>query len=157
MTYELHYWPTIPGRGEFVRLALEAAGAAYVDVARGDDAAGQGLPAMQALLADDVAHDLNEGPRETGKPAFAAFQQRMARSYREQLRDIVVMASPDGSRAGAEYVVQGEYIADDEGLPPAKGQRYALPGGAFFEVRDGRIARVTNYYNLPDWTAQVAG
>lgn len=52
MTYELHYWPTIPGRGEFVRLALEAAGAAYVDVARGDDAAGQGLPAMQALLAD---------------------------------------------------------------------------------------------------------
>jgi glutathione S-transferase len=34
MTYQLHYWPTIQGRGEFVRLALEAAGAAYVDVAR---------------------------------------------------------------------------------------------------------------------------
>ena len=52
MTYELHDWPTILGRGEFVRLALEAAGAAYVDVARGDEAAGQGLPAMQALLQD---------------------------------------------------------------------------------------------------------
>ena len=52
MTYELHYWPTIPGRGEFVRLALEAAGAAYVDVARGDAAAGQGLPAMMKLLGD---------------------------------------------------------------------------------------------------------
>ena len=36
MAYELHYWPTIQGRGEFVRLALEAAGADYVDVARGD-------------------------------------------------------------------------------------------------------------------------
>ncbi len=36
MAYELHYWPTIQGRGEFVRLALEAAGAPYVDVARGD-------------------------------------------------------------------------------------------------------------------------
>jgi glutathione S-transferase len=36
MPYELHYWPTIQGRGEFVRLALEAAGAPYVDVARGD-------------------------------------------------------------------------------------------------------------------------
>lgn len=35
MAYELHYWPTIQGRGEFVRLALEAAGADYVDVARG--------------------------------------------------------------------------------------------------------------------------
>jgi glutathione S-transferase len=34
MSYELHYWPGIQGRGEFVRLALEEAGAAYVDVAR---------------------------------------------------------------------------------------------------------------------------
>jgi glutathione S-transferase len=34
MAYELYYWPTIQGRGEFVRLALEEAGADYVDVAR---------------------------------------------------------------------------------------------------------------------------
>src|SRR3984893_12092690 len=34
MSYELYYWPAIQGRGEFIRLALEAAGAAYVDVAR---------------------------------------------------------------------------------------------------------------------------
>jgi glutathione S-transferase len=52
MAYELHYWPTIQGRGEFVRLALEAAGAPYVDVARGDAAAGRGLAAMQAAMAD---------------------------------------------------------------------------------------------------------
>lgn len=37
MAYELYYWPTIQGRGEFVRLALEAAGADYVDVSRQDD------------------------------------------------------------------------------------------------------------------------
>jgi len=53
MTYELHYWPTIQGRGEFVRLALEAAGAAYVDVARGSEDAGRGLPAMLRCLQDD--------------------------------------------------------------------------------------------------------
>ena len=52
MAYELFYWPTIQGRGEFVRLALEAAGAPYVDVARGDAAAGRGSPALQAALAD---------------------------------------------------------------------------------------------------------
>ena len=52
MAYELHYWPTIQGRGEFVRLALEAAGAPYVDVARGDSSAGRGLPALQAAMAD---------------------------------------------------------------------------------------------------------
>ena len=52
MPYELHYWPGIQGRGEFVRLALEAAGADYVDVARGDAAQGQGLPAMLHYLED---------------------------------------------------------------------------------------------------------
>jgi glutathione S-transferase len=43
MSYELHYWPTIPGRGEFVRLALEAAGAPYIDVARRAGDAGEAL------------------------------------------------------------------------------------------------------------------
>ena len=46
MTYQLHYWPDIQGRGEFVRLALEAAGAPYVDVARGSKDQGQGVAAM---------------------------------------------------------------------------------------------------------------
>jgi steroid delta-isomerase-like uncharacterized protein len=121
----------------------------YAAFNRGDWAA------MLDCLTDDVVHDLNQGARETGREAFAAFLARMAASYREQLRDVVVMASPDGERAAAEYVVHGEYIADDAGLPPAHGQRYVLPGGAFFELRDQRIARVTNYYNLQDWLAQV--
>jgi steroid delta-isomerase-like uncharacterized protein len=111
---------------------------------------------MLALLADDVVHDLNQGARETGKEAFAAFLTRMNGSYREQLRDVVVLASLDGKRAAAEYVVHGEYLRTDEGLPPANGQRYVLPGGAFFDIRDDRIARVTNYYNLQDWIARVS-
>ena len=51
MRYELYYWPTIQGRGEFVRLALEAAGASYVDVAR-ERGRGLGMEAMMALLED---------------------------------------------------------------------------------------------------------
>jgi steroid delta-isomerase-like uncharacterized protein len=108
---------------------------------------------MCALLAEDVAHDLNQGGREVGRATFRAFLDRMNRSYRERLRDIVVMG--DGGRVAAEYVVEGEYLATDEGLPPATGQRYTLPGGAFFEVRDRLIRRVTNYYNLQDWLRQV--
>ena len=110
---------------------------------------------MLALLTDDVAHDLNQGNRETGREAFATFLSRMDASYREQLRDIVVLATLDGQRAAAEYVVHGEYYSTGEDLPPASGQKYVLPGGAFFEIRDDRIARVTNYYNLQDWIAQV--
>ena len=49
MPYELYYWPGIQGRGEFVRLALEAAGAPYVDVAR-ERGAGRGMKAMIAML-----------------------------------------------------------------------------------------------------------
>ncbi len=48
MRYELYYWPTIPGRGEFIRLALEEAGANYVDVARGKDGQKKLARAMQA-------------------------------------------------------------------------------------------------------------
>ena len=55
MAYQLHYWPSIQGRGEFVRLALEAAGASYVDVARGDGSAGQGMAAMARYLGDPSA------------------------------------------------------------------------------------------------------
>lgn len=109
---------------------------------------------MVAMLSDDVAHDLNQSKRETGKPAFRAFLARMEASYREQLRDICVMGNGKG-RVGAEYVVHGEYLKTDEGLPPAAGQTYVLPGGAFFEIEDDKIARVTNYYNLADWLAQV--
>lgn len=105
---------------------------------------------MLALLTDDVAHDLNQGARETGREAFRTFLARMDRSYSEQLRDITVMAVADGTRAAAEYVVHGTYKASDAGLPEARGQQYVLPGGAFFEVRQGRIARVSNYYNLND-------
>jgi steroid delta-isomerase-like uncharacterized protein len=109
---------------------------------------------MCALLTEDVAHDLNQGDRQVGRAAFRAFLDRMARSYREQLRDVHVLGGAHG-RVAAEYVVEGEYLTTDEGLPPARGQRYTLPGGAFFEVRGGRIARVTNYYNLTDWLRQV--
>ena len=114
-------------------------------------------PGMLALLADDVAHDINQGATQHGKPAFAAFLDHMARCYREELRDIVIMAAPDGSRAAAEFRVEGQYLASDAGLPPAKGQRYSLPAGAFYALHDGKITRVTVFYNLQEWLRQVGG
>lgn len=108
-----------------------------------------------AMLDENVAHDINQGGRETGKAAFREFIARMNRCYREQIVDIVISVSEDGSRAAAEYVVLGTYLSTDEGLPPAKGQTYRLPGGAFFDIRNGLVARVTNYYNLQDWLHQV--
>ncbi|MGI3129679.1 ketosteroid isomerase-related protein [Halopseudomonas pachastrellae] len=113
------------------------------------------MQAFLALLSDGVVHDINQGERQVGKAVFAEFMDKMNRCYREQLTDMVIMVSADGSRAAAEFVVNGEYLADDEGLPPANGQKYVLPAGAFFEVKDGKVARISNYYNLNDWIAQV--
>lgn len=113
-------------------------------------------PAMLALLAEEVVHDVNQGPRETGKAAFQAFLAKMDHAYRERIRDLVVMVDGLGNRAAAEFVVEGEYRATDPGLPEARGQRYSLPAGAFFAVEQGRIARVTTWYNLPEWIRQVS-
>ena len=55
MRYELYYWPSIQGRGEFVRLALEASAADYIDVAR-DSGPGMGVAAITGLL-DDMGLD----------------------------------------------------------------------------------------------------
>jgi steroid delta-isomerase-like uncharacterized protein len=104
---------------------------------------------MVSLLSEDVTHDLNQGGRETGRKAFLTFMKRMERSYQEKLEDIVILG--DGSRIAAEYIVVGKYLKTDEGLPPASGQTYRLPGGAFFELAGGRITRVTNYYNMQQW------
>ena len=108
-----------------------------------------------ALLADDVAHDINQGGRETGKSAFRSFLERMNRCYDEEIVNLAVMTDEDGRRAAAEFTVLGRYIATDEGLPPAGGQTYRLPAGAFCEIRGGKVARISNYYNLQDWLRQV--
>lgn len=50
-TYKLYYWPSIQGRGEFIRLAFEETQTPYIDVARQPAAEGGGMPAMQKLLS----------------------------------------------------------------------------------------------------------
>lgn len=107
------------------------------------------------LLTDDVVHDINQGGREIGKPAFAAFLDRMDRCYAEQIIDLVVLTEPSGTRAAAEFTVLGTYQQTDDGLPTATGQTYRLPAGAFFELRGGKVARISNTYNLQDWLRQV--
>lgn len=112
-------------------------------------------PAFLTLLTEDVIHDINQSGREVGREAFEQFMVRMNRCYAEQIADITIMVSADGARAAVEFTVLGKYLKTDEGLPTATGQTYQLPGGAFFDIRDGKVARVTNYYNLQDWLKQV--
>src|SRR6202012_309863 len=82
MRYELYYWPTIQGRGEFVRLALEEAGADYVDVARG----ARGMAAMTRMM-----------DARTGMPPFAPPFLKAGRQVIGQTANILLYL---GSRHG---------------------------------------------------------
>ena len=124
---------------------------AYFDAFNAGDTAG-----MLACLADDVAHHVNEGKVRRGKAAFAEFCDHMSRCYRENLTEMVIFTDPAGTRAAAEFIVNGTYLETDPGLPQAKAQGYRLPAGSFFSLSDGKITRVVTYYNLADWVAQVS-
>ncbi len=114
------------------------------------------MDGMIACLSDDFVHDVNEGDRRMGKEAFGAFCAHMSETYKELLTDIVVFANDDGTRGAAEFVVNGTYLKADPGLPEAHGQKYLLPAGGFFTLKDGLITRVTTYYNLQEWIRQVS-
>ena len=109
---------------------------------------------MLTCLAEDVQHHPNEGTPRHGIDAFRAFLGEMDRAYREEARDLVLFDGPEG-RVAAEFLIHGSYLETQEGLPEATGQTYVLSVGSFFAIRDGRIARVTTYYNLSDWLRQV--
>lgn len=111
---------------------------------------------MLAQVTDDIEHRVNEGGIRRGKALFGEFCAHMGVSYREELREMVIFVNPEGTRGAAEFVVHGTYLKTDPGLPEAKGQTYVLPAGAFFDLKDGRIARVTTFYNLADWVRQVS-
>ncbi|MEM7214292.1 MAG: ketosteroid isomerase-related protein [Pseudomonadota bacterium] len=117
----------------------------------------QDTAGMLDCLASSFVHEVNQGERRRGKRKFAEFLQHMNSRYVEKLGNIVIMSSPDGTRAAAEFDLKGKYVATDEGLPPAVGQTYKLRVGAFFEIREGKISRVSTHYNLAEWTRQVVG
>ena len=83
MRYELYYWPTIQGRGEFVRLALEEAGADYADVAR-ETGRGKGVAALMALMTG----------RDTIRPPFAPPFLKAGRQIIGQTANILAFLGP---------------------------------------------------------------
>jgi steroid delta-isomerase-like uncharacterized protein len=111
---------------------------------------------MLSLLHPKVHHEPNQGEARIGNEKFTEFMQKMDEAYEETLTDMVFFNSSDDTRIAAEFVVNGVYKKAEEGLPPAHGQSYVLPAGAFLEVKEEKITRVTTYYNLPLWIKLVS-
>lgn len=120
------------------------------------DAFNQGdMQTFLDLLDDNVIHDINQGGRQTGKETFKKFMDHMNHCYKENIRNLVIMTNSTGAHAATEFIVDGTYLATDKGLPEAKNQKYSLPAGGFFEIKNNKITRITTYYNLQDWLKQV--
>ncbi|WP_234735876.1 nuclear transport factor 2 family protein [Tellurirhabdus bombi] len=111
---------------------------------------------MLSLLHPDVRHEANQGDVRIGIEKFTEFLQHMDESYEETLTDMVLLSEPTDTRIAAEFVVNGIYKKAEEGLPPAHNQTYVLPAAALLEVKEGKISRVTTYYNLPLWIKLVS-
>jgi glutathione S-transferase len=136
MTYQLHYWPTIQGRGEFVRLALEAAGADYVDVARRPPGEGGGEAALIRHLKDPAS------PRAAFAPPFLVDGEVVV----GQTAAILLYLGPrlglaGGSEADALWTHQLQLtIADVVG--EAHDTHHPISTGAYYEdQRDAALQR----------------
>lgn len=111
---------------------------------------------MLALVDENIVHEPNQGTPRIGKNLFSEFMQHMDESYEETLKEMIFFVGETAGRIAAEFVVHGIYKKGEAGLPEAHDQAYVLPAAAFLEVKNGKIARVTTYYNLEQWIALVS-
>jgi len=111
---------------------------------------------MLDLVHSEIRHEPNQGDVRIGKELFTEFLKMMDDSYEETLTDMVFFTEPNDARVAAEFTVTGVYKKGEDDMPVAHGQTYVLPAAAFLEVKDGKISRVTTYYNLPLWIKLVS-
>jgi len=136
MKYELYYWPTIPGRGEFVRLALEEAGAPYRDVAR-QAGKGAGVRALVRLL----------GERKNDKPPFAPPFLKAGRLLIAQTANILQFL---GGRHGlapldeaGRYWVQGLQLTVMDFVAEVHDGHHPIASGLYYHDQEQEARRRT--------------
>ena len=105
MRYQLYYWPSIQGRGEYVRLALEDAGADYVDVARRSE---RGMAAMMRMMEAQQRH---------AAVRAAVSQGRQARDRADRQHPALSRRAPwAGAEGGSRAIVGASAAAHDRGF-----------------------------------------
>ena len=133
MRYELYYWPSIQGRGEFVRLALEEAGADYVDIARRPGK--RGVPAMMKVLED----------KRSARPPYAPPFLRAGKLVIAQTANILLYLGPHlrsgAARRGGKTV--GASIAAHHRRPRRAYPRHPSSGVGLALLRGAKAGRET--------------
>src|SRR5256712_9704295 len=131
MRVELYYWPTIQGRGEFVRLLLEEAGADYVDVAR----AKGGMAAMMRFLDS----------KEPGALPFAPPFVKVGDAVVSQTANILAFLAPKLGLVPEDETLRAEAsqiqltIADFVG--EIHDTHHPIPGGPYYQAQNNDAHR----------------
>jgi glutathione S-transferase len=127
MSFELYYWDGLQGRGEFVRLALEEARADYVEVARGDEASGQGTGAMLAVMRS----------RSESCPPFAPPFLRDGDLLISQTANILFYLGPKLGLAPADenlrYVANGLQLTIADVVTEVHDTHHPIASGLYYE------------------------
>jgi len=155
MRYQLYYWPTIQGRGEFVRLALEEAGAPYDDVARLPESRGGGVRALMRLL---------EG-RDLARPPFAPPFLKVGRHFVAQTANILLHLGPRLRLAPAAepdrlWVHQMQLTISDW-VEEVHGTHHPIAGSLYYRDQKREAARAAARFRaerLPkylDWFERI--
>lgn len=109
-----------------------------------------------AIITPNVIHDINQGGSEQGIGKFKLFMQQSNNSFDEKLSHIIIMVSNDGNYATGQWIDHGTYYRDFPGMGlKAKNQKYILRGANIFEITNGKISRVTTYFNEAEFMTQV--
>lgn len=135
MRYELYYWPSIQGRGEFVRLALEDAGADYVDIARLPGHGGKGMPAIMGFLKNE----------SVARPPFAPPFLRAGKQVIAQTANILLFLGPrlglvPKSDAGRIWAHQLQLTIADW-LTEVHDAHHPIAGGMYYEEQKREAKR----------------
>ena len=143
MRYELYYWPSIQGRGEFVRLALEDAGADYVDIARMPDRGGKGMSAMMGFLKNE----------SVACPPFAPPFLKAGKQVIAQTANILLFLGPrlglvPGSEAGRIWAHQLQLTIADW-LTEVHDAHHPIAGALYYEEQKREAKR-----RAADFTAE---
>lgn len=115
----------------------------------------QDLDGFLALLADNVVHEINQGPTEVGKNLFKPFMEKQFSSGKINIKDLIILTSPDGKYASSRFICSGNYNVAQTGAPIAKGQHWEVPVVSFFKIDNGKITHVAVYYNSNEWQKQL--
>ncbi|MFP1683852.1 glutathione S-transferase [Alloalcanivorax sp. C16-1] len=146
MRYELFYWPGIQGRGEYVRLALEDAGAEYLDVGRGSPDQDQGVPALEMYLSGDAT------PRPPFAPPFLKAGDRVISHVANILQFLAPRLGLIGEDEDQRYWAHGLQLTLTDFVAEIHDVHHPLSSTLYYEdQRDeaGRRAALFRRHRLP--------